>query len=182
MINKSKTDNKYKKDQFNKGNPTSLKSELNNFKVKINSADTTTFKSLKGNEAKLLLLLAHFFTGKNNGDISLAMSIMKQWFRSNTTLLSAKDGLLRKGFIVINAYGGRSGNGTKLPHLYALTWAPIDPLKGDNNWMRYSHYAAKKSPLSYWKSGANPDVKTKKERDNQFKKDVKKIKKTSISY
>ena len=48
VINKSKTDNKYKKDQFNKGNPTSLKSELNNFKVKINSADTTGFKSLKG--------------------------------------------------------------------------------------------------------------------------------------
>ena len=48
VINKSKTGNKYKKEQFNKGNPTSLKSELNNFKVKINSADTTDFKSLKG--------------------------------------------------------------------------------------------------------------------------------------
>jgi competence ComEA-like helix-hairpin-helix protein len=48
VINKSKTDNKYKKNEFGKGNATSLKSELNNFKVKINSADTTGFKSLKG--------------------------------------------------------------------------------------------------------------------------------------
>jgi competence ComEA-like helix-hairpin-helix protein len=48
VINKSKTDNKYKKNEFGKGNPTSLKYELNNFKVKINSADTTGFKSLKG--------------------------------------------------------------------------------------------------------------------------------------
>jgi hypothetical protein len=107
---------------------------------------------------------------------------MKGWFGSNTTMFKARDCLYEAGFIVINAYGGRSGNGTKLPHLYALTWAPIDPLKGDNNWMRYSHYAAKQAPLSYWKSGVNPDVKTKKERDSQFKKDVKKIKKTSISY
>lgn len=48
VINKSKIDNKYKKNKFGKGNSTSLKSELNNFKVKINSADTTGFKSLKG--------------------------------------------------------------------------------------------------------------------------------------
>ncbi len=48
MINKSKIDNKYKKNKFGNGNSTSLKSELNSFKVKINSADTTGFKSLKG--------------------------------------------------------------------------------------------------------------------------------------
>jgi len=48
VINKSKTDNKYKKNEFGKGNTTSLKSELNNFKVKINAADTAGFKSLKG--------------------------------------------------------------------------------------------------------------------------------------
>ena len=48
VINKSKIDNKYKKNKFGNGNSTSLKSELNSFKVKINSADTTGFKSLKG--------------------------------------------------------------------------------------------------------------------------------------
>ncbi|MDC0338746.1 helix-hairpin-helix domain-containing protein [Flavobacteriales bacterium] len=48
VINKNKTDNKYKKNKFGKDNSASLKSELNNFKVKINAADTTGFKSLKG--------------------------------------------------------------------------------------------------------------------------------------
>lgn len=48
VINKENNNNNYKEKRFNKGNTNSLKSELNNFKVKINSADTTAFKSLKG--------------------------------------------------------------------------------------------------------------------------------------
>ena len=141
-----------------------------------------SFKSLSYSASKLLILLGYQYRGNNNGNLVITWSLMKGWFGSNTTMFKARDCLYEAGFIVINAYGGRSGNGTKLPHLYALTWAPIDPLKGDSNWMRYTHYTAKKAPLSYWKSGVNPDVKTKKERDNQFKKDVNKIKKTSISY
>jgi len=141
-----------------------------------------SFKSLSYTAHTLLILLGYQYRGKNNGNLVITWSLMKDWFGSNTTMYSARDSLYKTGFIVINAYGGRSGNGTKLPHLYALTWAPIDPLKGNNNWMRYSHYAAKQAPLSYWKSGANPDFRTKTERYNQFKKDVKKIKKTSISY
>jgi len=141
-----------------------------------------SFKSLGFASRALLILLAYQYRGKNNGDLVITWSLMKDWFGSNTTMYKARDSLYMAGFIVINAYGGRSGNGTRLPHLYALTWESIDPLKGNSNWMRYNHYTAKKAPLSYWKSGVNPDVKTKKERDNQFKKDVKKIKKTSTSY
>jgi len=141
-----------------------------------------SFKSLGYSARSLLIQLGYQYRGKNNGNLVITYSLMKDWFGSNTTMYKARDSLYKTGFIVINAYGGRSGNGTKLPHLYALTWESIDPLKGDNNWMRYSHYPANKPPLSYWKSGVNPDVKTKKERDSQFKKDVKKIKKTSISY
>ena len=77
---------------------------------------------------------------------------------------------------------GKSGNGTKLPHLYALTWAPINELKGENNWIRYTHYPIDRAPLNYWKSGQNPDIKSKEKRDNQFKKDLKKIKKSSTSF
>jgi len=143
--------------------------------------NSDTFKTLKGNEAKLLLLLAHFFTGKNNGDISLAMSIMKQWFRSNTTLLSAKDGLLKKGFIVINAYGGQSTEGKKLPHLYALTWLPINDLKPGKWEIRFTHYTSNRPPLNYWKDGKNPDYKTERQRDAQYKRDLNKIKKTHTS-
>ena len=143
--------------------------------------NSDAFKSLKGNEVKLLLLMSHFFIGNNNGDISLAMSIMKQWFNSNTTLLSARDGLYEKGFIVINAYGGRSAEGKKLPHLYALTWLKINDLKPGKWEMRYIHYASNRLPLGYWKDGKNPDYKTVKQRDAQYKRDVNKIKKTNVS-
>jgi len=144
----------------------------------INSA---AFKSLKGNEAKLLLLMAHFFTGKNNGDIAITMSIMKDWFNSNTTLLRARNALYQKGFIVINAYGGRSAEGKKLPHLYALTWLPINDLKPGKWEIRFTHYSSNRPPLNYWKDGNNPDLKTGKQRDAQYKRDINKIKKTHTS-
>ena len=44
--------------------------------------------------------------------------------------------------------------------------------------MRFKHYPTNKTPLNYWRTGINPDIKTKEERDKQFKRDVKKIKKT----
>ena len=141
-----------------------------------------SFKSLGYSARSLLIQLGYQYRGKNNGNLVITYSLMKDWFGSNTTMYSARDSLYKAGFIVINAYGGQSGSGTKLPHLYALTWESIDQLKGDSNWMRYTHYPTTKAPLSYWKSGVNPDFKIKKERDNQYKKDVKKIKKTSISY
>jgi len=141
-----------------------------------------SFKSLSYSARSLLIQLGYQYRGKNNGNLVITFSILKDWFGSNTTMYRARDSLYEAGFIVINAYGGQSGSGTKLPHLYALTWESIDQLKGDSNWLRYTHYPANKAPLSYWKSGVNPDFKIKKERDNQYKKDVKKIKKTSISY
>ena len=141
----------------------------------------SSFKSLGYSACKLLILLGYQYRGRNNGNLVITWSIMKEWFGSNATMYRARDSLYKAGFIVINAYGGRSGNGTKLPHLYALTWASINELEGDNNWMRYTHYPIQKAPLSYWKSGKNPDVKTKKERDSQFKKDLKKINKSSTS-
>jgi hypothetical protein len=141
----------------------------------------SSFKSLNYAAHTLLILLGYQYRGKNNGNLVITWSIMKDWFGSNTTMYKARDSLYKAGFIVINAYGGRSGNGTKLPHLYALTWESIDQLEGDNNWMRYTHYPTKKAPLSYWKSGKNPDVKTRQERDIQFKKDIEKIIKSSTS-
>ena len=141
-----------------------------------------SFKSLGFASRALLILLAYQYRGKNNGDLVITWSLMKDWFGSNTTMYKARDSLYMAGFIVINAYGGRSGNGMKLPHLYALTWASIDEINENNNWMRFTHYSVKKPPLNYWRFGENPDIKTKIEKDSQFKKDVKKIKKSSTSF
>ena len=143
--------------------------------------NSDAFKILKGNEVKLLLMMAHYYNGKNNGDIAITMSIMKDWFNSNTTLYRARDGLYEKGFIVINAYGGRSAEGKKLPHLYALTWLPINDLKPCKWEMRFTHYTSDRPPVNYWKNGTNPDVKNEKQRDAQYKRDIKKIRKTNTS-
>ena len=142
----------------------------------------SSFKSLGYSACTLLILLGYQYRGKNNGNLVITWSIMKDWFGSNTTMYRARDSLYKAGFIVINAYGGRSVNGMKLPHLYALTWATIDELNENNNLMHYTHYPTQKAPLSYWKSGKNPDVKTRQERDIQFKKDIEKIIKSSTSY
>ena len=141
-----------------------------------------SFKNLGYTARSLLILLAEQYRGKNNGNLTITWSIMSDWFGSNVTMYKARDELYKSGFIVINAYGGRSGSGTKLPHLYALTWELIDKLEGENNKMRYQHYPPRRSPLNYWKQDHNPDVKTKEERDEQFKKDLKKINKTHTTY
>ena len=141
-----------------------------------------SYISISYSARNLLFLLAYQYKGKNNGNLVITWSLLKDYFGSNTTMYKARNSLYTAGFIVINAYGGKSGNGTKLPHLYALTWAPINELKGENNWMRYTHYPIAKAPLNYWRFGENPDIKTKKEIDKQFKKDIKKIKKSSTSF
>ena len=132
------------------------------------------YKSLNGNAAKLLTILTYFYKGYNNGNLAITLSIIGEWMTKNT-MYSAKDELHKKGFIVINAYGGRSACGRKLPSLYALTFQPISELKEKNGELRVAHYPPNQSPLHYWKEGRNPDYKTKKERDAQYKKDIKKI-------
>ena len=143
--------------------------------------ESDAYKSLSGNDAKLLTILTYFYKGYNNGNLAITQSIIGEWITKNT-MYSSKDKLLRIGFIVINAYGGRSAWGRKLPSLYGLTFQPISELKEKNGELRFAHYPPNQSPLHYWKEGRNPDYKTKKERDAQYKKDIKKIKKTNPNY
>jgi hypothetical protein len=143
--------------------------------------DSNAFKSLGGNSAKLLIILAYQYNSHNNGDLTITQSIIGDWMTKNT-MYSARDELYKKGFIVINAFGGRSAGGRKLASLYAITWQPVNELKEKNGEIRFTHYSTKKIALNYWRSGSNPDHKTKKERDDQYKRDIKKIKKTSVCY
>jgi len=139
--------------------------------------DSPAFKSLGGNSVKLLIILAHHYNGYNNGDLAITYATIKEWITKNT-MYSARDELYKKGLIVVNAYGGRSGAGRKLPSLYAVTWQPVDDLKAKNGEIRYAHYSSVRPALDYWKSGTNPDYKTQKDRNDQYKRDVAKIKKT----
>ena len=149
--------------------------------IPVHVIDSSNYKSLSGNAAKLLTILTRFYNSSNNGDLAITQSIIGEWMTKNT-MYSAKDELHKKGFIVINAYGGRSACGRKLPSLYALTFQPISVLMKKNGELRFAHYPPNQSPLHYWKEGRNPDYKTKKERDAQYKKDIKKIIKSNTHY
>ena len=144
-----------------------------NFVVKSDA-----YKSLGGNAGKLLTILTCFYTSYNNGNLAITQSIIGEWMTKNT-MYSAKDELHKKGFIVINAYGGRSAWGRKLPSLYGLTFYPMNELEEKNGELRFAHYPPDQSSLNYWREGKNPDYKTMKERDAQYKKDINKIKKTN---
>jgi len=143
--------------------------------------NSDAFKSLSGNAVKLLTILARFYNSKNNGNLAITQSIIGEWMTKNT-MYSAKDELHKKGFIVINAYGGRSVWGRKLPSLYGLTFYPMNELKEKDGELRFAHYPSSQNHLHYWSKGINPDYKTKQERDAQYKKDIKKIKKTNPYY
>ena len=94
------------------------------------------YKSLSGNAAKLLTILACFYNSNNNGNLAITHSIIGEWMTKNT-MYSAKDELLLKGFIVTNAYGGRSAWGRKLPSLYGLTFQPMNELKEKDGELRF---------------------------------------------
>ena len=137
--------------------------------------EADAFKSLSGSAIKLLVHLAYQYKGKNNGDLTITHSILKEYFKSNTTMYKARDELYKKGFIDINSYGGKSFDGRKMPHLYALTWATVDDfIDLKKNCYRFTHLAIGKDPRIYFVEGGHPNPKNRSQRLAQYKKDVKK--------
>jgi hypothetical protein len=137
--------------------------------------DTPAYKSLDGSAIKLLVLLAYQYKGKNNGDLTITHSVLKEYFKSNTTMYGARDELYKKGFIDFNAYGGKSFDGRKMSSLYALTWASVDDfIKLKKNCYRLTHLAIGKEPTVYFVKGGHPNPKNTKQKKAQYKKDVKK--------
>ena len=155
-------------------NKSNRKSELSYASIPRYVMDTKAFKSLRGNSALLLLLLAYQYKGKNNGDLTAAYSIYKDHLRSTQTLFSAREELEKKGFIAVNSYGGMSYGGYKLPTLYALTWLTVDDFYDlSKNQFRRTNLAIGKEPLKYFLQGINPKYKTPKQKKEQYKKDLK---------
>jgi hypothetical protein len=137
--------------------------------------ETLKYKSLSGSAVKLLVLLAYQYKGKNNGELCITHSLLKEYFKSNTTMYKARDELYHKGFIDINAYGGKSFDGKKMPHLYALTWEEVnDFIKLVKNCYRFTHLPIGKEPTVYFVKGGHPKPKNTKQIKAQYKKDIKK--------
>ena len=77
---------------------------------------------------KLLIDLFEQYNGNNNGDLTLAWSVMKKkGWKSKETLNNTRKELINQGFIELTRQG------TLRPHscsLYAVTWLGIDECNG----------------------------------------------------
>jgi len=77
--------------------------------------------------AKALLVdVAMQYSGTNNGDLAITLSMMKKrGWRSNSTLRRALDALVEAEWLMLTRQGGRHKCS-----LYALTWESIDECGG----------------------------------------------------
>jgi len=88
--------------------------------------NSDAYRSLSGWEVKLLVDIGGQFTGKNNGDLAAAWTLMKErGWKSPGTLNKALRTLLDVGLIQETRSGGRHRC-----TLYAITWRGINECKG----------------------------------------------------
>ena len=81
----------------------------------------------------LLVELCFQYRGSNNGDLTLAYSVLKQHgWNSRNTIERARDELLRERFIVVTRQGRFKKPGGCCS-LYALTWQSIDASERKTN-------------------------------------------------
>lgn len=92
--------------------------------------DHPDYINLSGNAVKLLNELARQYRSHNNGDLTVAYSILKQrGFKSKDTIKRAANELLAAN-LIIKTREGRFINPGGVCALYALSWQPIDECKG----------------------------------------------------
>lgn len=118
-----------------------------------------TYASLSAYGVKLLVDLANQFNGHNNGDLSLAYSVLKmKGWRSPSTLNKAIKELLAKGLIEVTRKGGRN-----ICALYALTFHAVDECDGKHD------IRATQRPKSLWlKNEPIVDIKEAQARKQQM--------------
>ena len=85
--------------------------------------DAPAFAGLSPHACKLLLELVGQYRGDNNGNLTLAWSVVsKRGWRSRTTLWRCKAELIEAGFVYVT----RKGHMPSTCDLLALTWFPLD--------------------------------------------------------
>lgn len=95
-----------------------------------NVIDSDSYRSLSGTAVKLLVELAYQFKGRNNGDLTVAYSILRnRGFNSKTTITKVTNELIEANLIVRTRLGQFMNPGDKTS-LYGLTWLPIDECEG----------------------------------------------------
>ena len=85
--------------------------------------ESPAFAALSPHACKLLLELAGQYRGNNNGNLTVAWSVVrKRGWRSRTTLWRCKAELIAAGFVYVTRKGHMPGT----CELLALTWFPLD--------------------------------------------------------
>lgn len=88
--------------------------------------ESPLFIGLSAHAIKLLMDLATQYKGYNNGDLTIAWTVMeKRGWKSRETLNKARKELLQTALIEITRTGDR-----RRPHLYALTFFAVDECNG----------------------------------------------------
>jgi hypothetical protein len=91
--------------------------------IKRSVFECPAFWALGPHACKLLLELAGQYRGDNNGNLTVAWSIVsKRGWKSRTTLWRCKSELLEAGFVYVT----RKGHMPSTCELLALTWFPLD--------------------------------------------------------
>ena len=85
--------------------------------------ESPAFTALSPHACKLLLELAGQYRGNNNGNLTVAWSVVsKRGWRSRSTLWRCKAELINAGFVYVT----RKGHMPSTCELLALTWFPLD--------------------------------------------------------
>lgn len=88
--------------------------------------------ALPGRAVKLLMDLACQYNGRNNGDLTVAYSVLRErGWSSKGTLSAAVDDLLEADLIRLSRPGRFTNPGAQTS-LYELTWLPRDECPGKN--------------------------------------------------
>lgn len=110
--------------------------------------DGPDFMSLNGASLKLLMELAYQTSGNNNGDLTVAWSVLsKRGFKSKDTIERAAKELLARGLIVKTRRGASGIDGKRQPTLYGLTWLPINAVNDDGGRYKFDVEPTRGGPI-----------------------------------
>lgn len=121
--------------------------------------DTDDFKSLHGNSVKLLLALAYQYRGNNNGDLTVAFSVMQEkfGFTARGVIKRAVKQLLDSNLVMQTRTSKFLNPGGQCA-LYAITWQPIDECKGKRLEVKHTITPPRRFSLKQNKSPSTESV------------------------
>ncbi len=99
---------------------------------------------------RLLIAIAAQYRGRNNGDLAMTRVIARRFgINSQDHLVYGLAALMERGLIRKMRQGGKKPMG---PTLYAVTWHPVDDLKGK---IEHGPTTTAANPWASWKSPAS---------------------------